>query len=74
MAKLPITPDTIDGEIETAVLILNGLRKRLTSIPVVDKPASEEQFIDFVRELCGELMVAGNKCSSLSAILADLTV
>lgn len=72
--KLPITPDTIDMEVETSIDILTKVRARLTSIPGIDAPGSEEQMVEFLRELCGELMVAANKCSSVASVLAELTI
>ena len=72
--KLPITPDTIDGEVETSIEILTKIRARLTSIPGIDVPSSEEQTIEFLRELCGELMVVANKCSGVASVMAELTI
>ena len=72
--KLPVTPDTIDSEVESAIKILTDIRGRLQAIPGEDMPASEPRFLEYTRELCGELMIAANKCNSLASVLADLTV
>lgn len=72
--KLPITPDTIDMEVETSIDILTKVRKRLEAIPSIDVPGSDEQTLEFLRELCGELMVVANKCSGVASVLAELTV
>lgn len=72
--RLPITPDTLHNEVESAGKILTAIQGRLGDIPGVDSPGSEEQTVEFLREVCGELMVAANKCQGLASILADLTV
>lgn len=72
--RLPITPDTIDMEVETSIDILTKVRTRLQAIPGIDAPSSDEQTIEFLRELCGELMVVANKCSGVASVMAELTV
>ena len=73
MSVLPVSPDTIYDEIQSAKAILARWEERLEkrSIPGIDAPGGEEQLLDYMRELCGELQVVSNKCHGLAVILAE---
>lgn len=69
--QLPVTQETILAEMKGARDILDSwIAKVGEGIPVVDLPASPEQLEDFLRALCGELLITSAKCESLSHVLS----
>lgn len=70
--RLPVSEATILREVESAQQILTEIRDRLDSIPGVTMPGSEQQLSEFLRELCGDLFVASNKCNGLAQVLSEL--
>lgn len=72
--RLAVTQETILSEMKGARDILDAwIIKVGEGIPVVDLPASPEQLEDFLRSLCGELLIVTAKCESLSNVLAGET-
>jgi len=68
---LPVSPDTIHDEIKSARQILARWKTRILHIPSVDVPGSEDEMVQFIRELTGELLVVANKTNGLSMILSE---
>jgi len=69
--QLPVTQETLLAEMKGARDILDfWITKVEQGIPVVDLPAPPEQLEDFLRGLCGELLLTGSKCENLSNILS----
>jgi len=67
---LPVSPDLIHDELESAKKILEKwIEKVKAGLPVVDNPGDEMQLDLFIRELCGELRVCAGKCGNLSEVL-----
>lgn len=72
MSGLPLSADLIHDEIKSAKDILGRWEARLVAgIPGVDLPASEDETLQFIRELTGELLVVANKMQGLSVILSE---
>jgi hypothetical protein len=70
--SLPITPNVIYDEIKSAREILQRWEERFAQpIPSIDSPGSEEQLVQMLRELTGELLVVANKTNGLSVILTE---
>lgn len=69
---IPISPDQIYEDLEAAGKVLARWHERVgQGIPGVDTPASEEQYLKFVKQLCGELQLAGSKLIALAEILGE---
>lgn len=73
--RLPVEPETIVEEMKSARAILDKWIKSVEEgVPVIDIPTgSPEQLEDFVRALCGELLIVTAKCESLSNVLSGTT-
>jgi len=68
--QLPVTQETLQSEMKAAVVILNKwISKVDEGIPGVDLPAQPEALEDFMRALCGELLIVSGKCENLSNVL-----
>lgn len=71
---LPVTQETIISEMKGSRDILDSwIAKVGEGIPGVDIPASPEHLEDFLRALCGELLIVTAKCESLSNVLSGTT-
>lgn len=73
--RLPVEPETMVAEMQAARAILDKWIKAVEDgVPVVDIPTgTPEQLEDFVRALCGELLIVTAKCESLSNVLSGTT-
>ena len=73
MARIPMSLDLIYDEIKSAKKVLEKWEKSLADgqVPGVDLPGGDQQLIDYMSELCGELQVVSNKCHGLAIILAE---
>lgn len=69
--QLPVSSPIIISELTAAKTILEAWLERVENgVPGVDIPAPPEQLEDFMRGLCGELLVVSTKCENLSNILS----
>jgi hypothetical protein len=73
---LTVSRDVMLEELQTASSYLQKWIVKLNTqgIPGIDTPitgTSDEAFVDFIRELCGELRVVSGKCDSLSEVVLD---
>ena len=67
---LPLSTTLILSEIESAMAILARWKQRIENgVPVIDLHAPDEALHDFLRELCGELVVVSGKCTTLTEVL-----
>lgn len=73
--RLSVDQDTILSELKTSKAILDKWIENIgAGVPVLDIPTSSpEQLEDFVRALCGELLIVTGKCESLSNVLSGTT-
>jgi len=68
--SLPVSPDLISSELESAKKILEKWIEKVNSgLPVIDEPGDDQQLDLLIRELCGELRVCAGKCGNLAEIL-----
>ncbi len=69
--QLPVTQDVLISELETSKKYLEEwIEKVKEGIPGVDRPAPPDVLDDFLRSLCGELLVVSGKCENLSHVLS----
>jgi hypothetical protein len=70
---LPVSTEVMLSELSTTKLILDKWMTAIAKgIPVIDIPTEEINLHKFLRELCGELRIASNKCDSLSETIMDV--
>lgn len=68
--RLPINPETLHGELESAKAILEKWVDRVgKGLPAIDVPGSEADLEGLLKEMCGELVLIASKCESVSEIL-----
>jgi hypothetical protein len=71
-AQLSISKAVLLSELDAAQGIIarwNAAVKQ--GIPLIDHPDSYESFVDFVREMRGELLLVAGKCDALSLVLGE---
>lgn len=70
---LPVSPDTIYAELESAIEILKKWHTKVgAGVPGMDLPTSDPSAIEaFFRELQGEVMLVSGKCANLATILGE---
>jgi hypothetical protein len=74
-AGLPVSPNVLYNELETARSILEKWTKAVgEGIPMVDQPGSPDALESFLRTLVGELQVVSGKCDTLAEILGAAIV
>lgn len=67
---LPVSGPVLISELDSAREILaKWVQRASAGIPMIDVVGSEENLDDFVREMCGELLIAAGKCSNLAEVL-----
>ena len=72
MESLPVSPDVLHNELETARSILDKWTKLVDKgVPGVDTPANPEQLDRFLREMCGELQIVSGRCDTLVEVLGN---
>lgn len=68
--KLPISPPVLLQELDAAkVILVKWLEAVAGGIPMIDLPADEDALAEFLRELCGELLLVAGKCETLAQVL-----
>jgi len=68
---IPVSKDVILSELCGARSILDKWIKQINGgLPVIDVTGTPEDLRDLLAELCGELVLVGNKCHSLSDVLS----
>ncbi len=68
--SLPVTPPVILQELAGAKEILDKWMLAIAQgIPMIDLPADEDSLENFMRALCGELLVVAGKCTTLAEVL-----
>ena len=69
--QLPVTTEVMLSELKTAKAVIEAWEHKLEAgIPGVDLPAAPEVVDDFLRALCGELLIVSSKCENLSRVLS----
>jgi len=69
---LPVSPEVIHNELETAVAVLQKWQKKMDEVPGVTIPATDPQALNlFLVQLIGELRVVAGKCDTLSETLTS---
>lgn len=69
---LPVEQDLIRSELVGTKEILEKWISRVEAgLPMLDQPGTEQALDDFIRALCGELLVAAGRCETLSAVLRE---
>lgn len=71
MPQIPLSKEAMSEEIVSAIRILTKWRDRLDKgIPGIDvAPGDNAALVNFFSELCGELVLVGNKCHSIAEIV-----
>lgn len=69
---LPISTEVLITELDVIAKVISNWRTKLEAgIPGEDLPiSSEHQAEDFVRKLCGELLIVAGTCENMSNILS----
>lgn len=68
--RLPVSPPVLLDELASAQGILKKWLEGIAQgIPAIDLPGDEETLDEFLRELCGELLLVAGKCSTLAEVL-----
>jgi hypothetical protein len=63
---LPISPALLREEISGAKAILDKWDKQLAEgVPGPERPGGQEGLENFIREMCGELMICAGKCENI---------
>jgi len=71
---LSVTHETMLAELKSSKLIMDTwIQKIEEGIPGIDIPAPPDQLEDFMRSLCGELLIVSGKCENLSNVLTGDT-
>ena len=69
--QLSVTSMTMLAEMKGSRDILDAwVSKVEEGLPLIDLPATPEQLEDFLRALCGELLIVSAKCESLSNVIS----
>jgi len=72
---LPVTPDNIHAELESAKAIVEKWHKYIgdEGIPGIDKPTqdAEAKLDSFLRQFTGELLFTAGKLQNLAVVLSD---
>lgn len=73
---LPISPDVLHNELETARAIMDKWTTLIgeKGIPGVDTPAPLQDTERFLREMIGELQVVSGKCDTLAEVVGAAIV
>lgn len=69
--QLPVTNEVLLAELTSSKAILEAwIAKVEAGIPGIDIPTPQEHLEDFLRPLCGELLIVAHKCESLSNVIS----
>ena len=67
---LPITPDVLHNELETARAILDKWTQIVNNgLPGIDTPAPQEALDQLIWQMRGELQIVSGRCDTLVEVL-----
>jgi hypothetical protein len=72
MQQLPVTSDVLIAELDLAIKVLEKWRDSTKEgTPGVDVPGAQDMLENYLRALCGELLLVSGKCEALANILSS---